>query len=102
MLATDRTAPASYPLPRPPEHRSVRRCAHDMRMYIARLVCSDAACAEEALAEAQTLEELDTFVCDCGGALAIVGWPDHVEEPAATAIVIPLGRRRRPAGELAA
>jgi hypothetical protein len=74
------------------------------RMYIARLVCSDAGCAGEALAEARTLEELDSFVCDCGCALAIVGWPDHVDEPAAiaTAVVVPLGRRPGAAGELAA
>ena len=75
-------------------------------MYVARLVCSDEACADEALAEARTLEELDTFVCDCDCgcrcALAIIGWPDHVDEPAATAAVIPFGRRRGPAGELAA
>jgi hypothetical protein len=79
-----------------------------MAMYVARLVCSDEACADEALAEARTLEELDTFVCDCdcgcgcGCALAIIGWPDHVDEPAATAVVIPFGRRPGPAGELAA
>jgi hypothetical protein len=73
-------------------------------MYVARLVCSDEACADEALAEARTLEELDTFVCDCdcGCALAIIGWPDHVDEPAATAVVIAFGRRPGPAGELAA
>ncbi|HEV7882142.1 MAG TPA: hypothetical protein VGO81_01160 [Solirubrobacteraceae bacterium] len=71
-------------------------------MYVARLVCSDEACADEALAEARTLEELETFVCDCGCALAIVGWPDHVDEPAATVVVIPFGGRPGPAGELAA
>jgi hypothetical protein len=71
-------------------------------MYVARLVCSDEACADEALAEARTLEELDTFVCDCGCALAIVGWPDHVDRPAVAAVVIPFGRRPEPAGELAA
>jgi hypothetical protein len=72
------------------------------QMYVARLACSDEACAEEALAEARTPEELDTFVCDCGCALAIVGWPDHVDEPAATAVVIAFGRRPAAAGELAA
>jgi hypothetical protein len=71
-------------------------------MYVARLICSDEACADEALAEAHTLEELDTFVCDCGCALAIVGWPDHVEEPVATAVVVPLGRRPQAPGDLAA
>jgi hypothetical protein len=73
-------------------------------MYVARLVCSHEACADEALAEARTLEELDTFVCGCGCgcALAIIGWPDHVDEPAAAAVVVPFGRRPGPAGELAA
>ena len=71
-------------------------------MYIARLVCSDDACAGEALTEARTLEQLDALVCDCGCALAIVGWPDHVDEPAATAVVIALSRRQGAAGELAA
>jgi hypothetical protein len=72
------------------------------RMYIARLVCSDEACADEALAEARTLEELETFACDCGCGLAIVGWPDHADESAATAAVIALGRRSGEADEIAA
>jgi hypothetical protein len=69
-------------------------------MYVARLICSDEACGAEALAEAHTLAELDTFACDCGCALAIVGWPD-AEERTAAAVVVPLGRRR-PADDLAA
>jgi hypothetical protein len=71
-------------------------------MYLARLICSDEACAAEALIEAQTLAELDTFVCDCGCALAIVGWPDHVAEPELTAVVAVLGRRPQTHGDLAA
>jgi hypothetical protein len=71
-------------------------------MYVARLICSDEACAAEAIAEAQTLAELDTFVCDCGCALAIVGWPDHVAEPELTAVVAVLGRRPQTHGDLAA
>jgi len=42
-------------------------------VYVARLICSDEACAEQALAEAQTLEELETLVCDCRCALAVIG-----------------------------
>jgi hypothetical protein len=68
-------------------------------MYVARLICSDEACARDALAEAPTLAELDTLVCECGCALAIVGWPDHVDEPAA---VVALARRRQAPGDLAA
>jgi hypothetical protein len=70
-------------------------------MYVARLICTDEACGVEALAEAHTLAELDTFACDCGCALAIVGWPDHAEERTAAAVVVALGRRR-PADDLAA
>jgi hypothetical protein len=70
-------------------------------MYVARLICSDEACGAEALAEAHTLAELDTFACDCGCALAIVGWPDRAEERTAAAVVVPLGRRL-PADDLAA
>ena len=48
-------------------------------MYIARLICSDAGCGEEITAEAATLEELETLICDCGCALALVGWPDAAD-----------------------
>ena len=56
---------------------SVRRGPHHSGdMFTARLVCSDAACAEEIDAEAATLAELESLLCDCGCALAVVGWPD--------------------------
>ena len=49
-------------------------------VYVARLICSDELCVDEALGEAPTLEELDALVCDCGCALAVIGWPDHLDE----------------------
>jgi hypothetical protein len=52
------------------------------RMYVARLTCSDAACAAELDAEAATLDELETLICDCGCALEVIAWPDWVDEPA--------------------
>ena len=55
-------------------------------MYVARLVCSDEACAAEVAAEAGTLRELETLVCDCGCALELIGWPDSVDEPVAEVI----------------
>ena len=55
-------------------------------VYVARLICSDAACAAEVAAEAATLRELETLVCDCGCALEPIGWPDSVDEPAAEVI----------------
>jgi hypothetical protein len=57
-------------------------------MYIARLVCSDEACAEEVTLEAATLAELETLICDCGCALAIIGWPDVAAEPLAEVIML--------------
>ncbi|MGI9099242.1 MAG: hypothetical protein ACR2H2_12285 [Solirubrobacteraceae bacterium] len=68
-------------------------------MYIARLICSDEDCAEDVLAEAHTLDELETLACDCdcGCGLAVIGWPDHADEPAADVVVVPLGRRPPPA-----
>jgi hypothetical protein len=57
-------------------------------MLAARLICSDEACAEELLAEAATLRELETLVCDCGCALEPIGWPDRAEEPVASVVVL--------------
>jgi hypothetical protein len=48
-------------------------------MYVARLVCSDPACAEPFEAEALTLAEIEVLACDCGCVLQILGWPDLVE-----------------------
>jgi hypothetical protein len=51
-------------------------------VYVARLICSDTACAVEAAAEARTIRELEALACDCGCALAIIGWPDWIDDPA--------------------
>lgn len=51
-------------------------------VLIARLICSDPACAAEATAEARTLRELETLVCDCGCGLEVIGWPDHAHAEA--------------------
>jgi hypothetical protein len=51
-------------------------------MLVARLVCSDAACAAEVSAEARTVRELESLICDCGCALEVIAWPDWVDEPA--------------------
>jgi hypothetical protein len=60
-------------------------------VYVARLICSDESCATHARGDAQTLEELDTLVCDCGCALAIIGWPDHLDDPAARGVLMQIG-----------
>jgi hypothetical protein len=57
-------------------------------MFVARLICSDAACAAEAVAEAATLRELETLACDCGCALEPIGWPDSADEPVAAVIAL--------------
>jgi hypothetical protein len=49
-------------------------------MFIARLICSDSDCAEEAQVEAATLEELERLLCDCGCAFEVIGWPDSADE----------------------
>ena len=63
-------------------------------MYIVRLICSDEYCADEVMAEAQTLEELDLLVCDCDCTLTLIGFPDHVDEPLADVLVVAFGRPR--------
>ena len=51
-------------------------------MYIARLVCSDADCAEEITLENTTPAELETLVCECGCALAVIGWAEPLADAA--------------------
>ena len=56
-------------------------------VFVARLICSDEACAVELAAEAATLRELETLACDCGCALELIGWPDRLyDEPVAAVI----------------
>jgi hypothetical protein len=49
-------------------------------VLVARLLCSDPACAEEIAAEARTLRELEVLACECGCGLEVIGFPDRVEE----------------------
>jgi len=84
------------PLPRLPCLRGQRIGVSAVRVmlfcvYVARLICSDESCADQARGGAQTLEELDTLVCDCGCALAVIGWPDHFDEAAAHDVLMRLG-----------
>jgi len=58
------------------------------QMYVARLICSDAQCAELSTAESMTLRELETLVCECGCALEIIGFPDVAAEPLAEVILL--------------
>jgi hypothetical protein len=52
-------------------------------MFVARLICSDTDCAEEATVEAASLAELEALLCDCGCAFEVIGWPDWAEVAAA-------------------
>ena len=75
-------------------------------MYVARLICSDERCAEEILAEARTLEELETLACDCGCGFELMGWPDDAHDdpdhaaagaPPVEVVVVALAPRSPPA-----
>jgi hypothetical protein len=57
-------------------------------MFVARLICSDEACAAELAAEGASLRELEALVCDCGCALEPIGWPDRIGEPPAAVIAL--------------
>jgi hypothetical protein len=83
-------ATGSPPHARPADltERSVRDARHAAWVYVARLICSDEACAEQALAEAQTLEELETLVCDCRCALVVIGWPDDLDDSVGQGVVV--------------
>lgn len=61
-------------------------------MFTARLICSDPGCDAEDEVEAATVAELESLACDCGCAMAIVGWP-LVVEPEELAAVVSLRRR---------
>jgi hypothetical protein len=50
-------------------------------VLVARLLCSDADCAEDFEARAATLGELEALACACGCGLQILGWPDELDEP---------------------
>ena len=60
-------------------------------MLLARLICSDDACTEAFEARAATLAELEALACDCGCALAVLGWPDAGEDEFAQVELVELG-----------
>ncbi len=57
---------------------------HPWPMLVARLLCSDPACAEPFEARARTLAELATLACDCGCGLEVLALsigPDDDPDP---------------------
>jgi hypothetical protein len=44
--------------------------------FVARLVCSDAACAAVVAGRAADVRELEAVACACGCGLQVLGWPD--------------------------
>ena len=62
-------------------------------VFVARLICSDPDCAAEVSAEARTLAELEALACDCGCGLAVIAFPDWVEEGDAAEVVALRGAR---------
>ena len=71
-------------------------------VFVARLICSDAECAEELTAEAASLRELEVLACECGCVLEVIGWPDAVEVDAPVVVLHARGRRVLPPGREAA
>jgi len=71
-------------------------------VFVARLVCSDAECAEELTAEAASLRELEVLACECGCALEVIGWPDAVDSGADVVVLHARGRTVLPDGREAA
>ena len=67
-------------------------------VFVARLICSDPACAEELASEAAPLRELEVLACDCGCALEIIGWPDVVHPEAEVLVLHARGGRAVPRG----
>jgi hypothetical protein len=67
------------------------------RVFVARLICSDVACAAELTAEAVRAAELERLICDCGCALEVLGWPDWVDDPAEVVTLRVAGARLRDA-----
>ena len=65
--------------------RAVRPARHHPApMLVARLLCSDPACAEPFEARARTLAELATLACECGCGLEVLAvsiGPDDDPEP---------------------
>jgi hypothetical protein len=50
-------------------------------LFLARLVCSEAACAGDVVeVPATTFGELESLACECGCALHVVAWPDVLED----------------------
>ena len=71
-------------------------------VFVARLICSDPACAEELTAEASSLRELEVLACDCGCGLEVLGWPDALDAGAEVLVLHERGRRVLPCGREAA
>ena len=67
-------------------------------VFVARLICSDPACAEELVAEAATLQELEVLACECGCGLDVIGWPDAVEPEGEVVVLHARGRAVLPHG----
>ena len=63
-------------------------------MFIARIVCSDAACTEELEVMVESLDELDRYLCDCGHGFVLITVSELSEAPE-PGVVVSLPERRR-------
>lgn len=61
-------------------------------MFIVHVTCSDIDCAEEIEAVVETLEEIDSVVCECGWGTVLVSIADADADAGAPVIELTVGR----------
>jgi hypothetical protein len=63
----------------------VHPARHTRRVVRARLLCSDGDCAA-ILEVIAPIEEIGSLACECGCGLAVLGWPEPVEDGGAAVL----------------
>ena len=71
-------------------------------MYVARLICSDEACAERVVVEADDVMELVSLACECGCTFEVLGLPDWIDDDSAVIVEFRPRRAGSASGRLAA
>ena len=65
-------------------------------MFIARIVCSDAACTEELEVMVERLDDLERYLCDCGHGFVLLTVSELRDAPGAGSVVSLPERQRAP------
>ena len=63
-------------------------------MFIARIVCSDAACTEELEVTVENLDELDRYLCDCGHGFVLITVSELRDDSRGQLVELPRRRSR--------